>query len=160
MNSGAVSELLLAPAQALPPSPYGPPKSAAQRITRYHNAKDLPYSVRYRLHTMSVIRAEARESGPSCVDSYRLRAFRPRPHVPWPPMSASVSEGHLGTLEPLMSIDEVAVVLAISARGVYRLMGRGELIAVKVGSSTRIEPEQLRRYIAERRRPAEKETEL
>jgi excisionase family DNA binding protein len=75
-------------------------------------------------------------------------------------MSANVSDGHAGTLEPLLSVDEVAQVLAISARGVFRLMGRGDLVAVKVGSSTRVEPEELRRYIAERRRPAEKETEL
>jgi excisionase family DNA binding protein len=75
-------------------------------------------------------------------------------------MSADVSGGQAGTLEPLMSIEEVAEVLAISERGVYRLMNRGDLVAVKVGSCTRVEPEELRRYIAERRRPAEKETEL
>lgn len=77
-----------------------------------------------------------------------------------PSMSANVSAGHPGTLEPLMSIDEVAEVLAISARGVYRLMGRGDLVAVKVGGCTRVEPEELRRYIAGRRRSPEKETDL
>jgi excisionase family DNA binding protein len=75
-------------------------------------------------------------------------------------MSLNVSEGQPGTLEPLMSIDHVAEVLAISARGVYRLMNRGELLAIKVGGCTRVEPEELRRYIAERRRPAEKEINL
>jgi excisionase family DNA binding protein len=59
-----------------------------------------------------------------------------------------------------MSIDEVAEVLAISPRGVYRLIGRGDLVAVKVGSCTRIEPQELRAYIAERRRPAEKEAAI
>jgi excisionase family DNA binding protein len=75
-------------------------------------------------------------------------------------MSANVSDGHVGTIEPLMSIDEVAEVLSISARGVYRLMGRGDLVAVKIGGCTRVEPEELRRYIAERRRPPEKEIGL
>jgi excisionase family DNA binding protein len=75
-------------------------------------------------------------------------------------MSAHVSEGQLWTLEPLMSIDEVAEVLAISARGVYRLMNRGDLVTVKVGNCTRVEPEELRRYIAGRRRPADKEIDL
>ena len=59
-----------------------------------------------------------------------------------------------------MSIDDVAEVLSISARGVYRLMHRGELVAIKVGGCTRVEPEELRRYIAERRRPADKEIDL
>ncbi|MGO9790989.1 MAG: helix-turn-helix domain-containing protein [Solirubrobacteraceae bacterium] len=59
-----------------------------------------------------------------------------------------------------MSIDEVAAMLAISARGVYRLMSRGDLVAVKVGSRTRVEPRELRRYIAEQRRAADKETDL
>lgn len=72
-------------------------------------------------------------------------------------MSANVSVGQTGTLEPLMSIDDVAEVLAISARGVYRLMNRGELVPIKVGGCTRVEPEELRRYIAERRRSVDKE---
>lgn len=57
-------------------------------------------------------------------------------------------------LEPLLSIEEVSEVLRISERGVYRLLERSELTAVKVGACTRIEPAEVRRYIAEQRRQA------
>jgi excisionase family DNA binding protein len=92
-------------------------------------------------------------------DRRGARSVRIAPYRGYP-MPGTASEGQLETLEPLMSVEDVADVLAISARGVYRLMGRGDLVAVKIGSCTRIEPEELRRYIAERRRPAEKETDL
>jgi excisionase family DNA binding protein len=60
------------------------------------------------------------------------------------------------TLEPLLSIEEAAGLLAISPRGVYRLIRRSDLVTVKVGNCTRIEPQELRRFIAERRkRPIE-----
>lgn len=55
-------------------------------------------------------------------------------------------------LEPLMSIDEVARHLRISPRGVYRLLGRGDLGALKVGGRTLIEPHEMRRFIAGQRR--------
>lgn len=54
-------------------------------------------------------------------------------------------------LESLMCIDEVARVLRISERGVYRLMRRGELPCLKVGGRTLLEPEEVRRFIAKRR---------
>ncbi len=56
-----------------------------------------------------------------------------------------------------MSIEDVAEFLRISPRGVYRLIGRGELVPVKIGGCTRIEPQQLKTYIAERRQLNEKE---
>jgi excisionase family DNA binding protein len=60
------------------------------------------------------------------------------------------------TLEPLLSIDEAAGLLGISPRGLYRLLGRSDLVAVKVGNCTRIEPRELRRFIEARRiRPTE-----
>jgi excisionase family DNA binding protein len=62
------------------------------------------------------------------------------------------SPGLAETLEPLLSIDEAAGLLAISPRGLYRLISRSDLVAVKVGNCTRIEPQELRRFIAERRR--------
>lgn len=63
-------------------------------------------------------------------------------------------------LEPLMSVEEVANCLRISERGVYRLLGRGEIATIKVGGRTRIEPAELRRFIADQRRePAVAETE-
>jgi excisionase family DNA binding protein len=55
-------------------------------------------------------------------------------------------------LEPLMSIDEVAGVLRISERGVYRLISRSELVALKVGQRTLIEPAELRAFIASQRK--------
>jgi excisionase family DNA binding protein len=64
-----------------------------------------------------------------------------------------------GTLEPLLSIDEAAGVLAISPRGLYRLIRRSDLVSVKVGNCTRIEPQELRRFIAERRKRPTEETD-
>lgn len=57
-------------------------------------------------------------------------------------------------LEPLLSIDEVGAVLRISERSVYRLLRSGELPCLKVGQRTLVEPDQLRQFIATRRRLA------
>jgi excisionase family DNA binding protein len=54
-------------------------------------------------------------------------------------------------LEPLMSIDDVGGVLRISERGVYRLISRGELVALKVGNRTLVEPAEVRAFIANQR---------
>ncbi len=71
-------------------------------------------------------------------------------------MPEADSAGLVETLEPLLSIEEAAGLLAISPRGLYRLIRRSDLVAVKVGNCTRIEPQELRRFIAERRkRPTE-----
>lgn len=51
-----------------------------------------------------------------------------------------------------MSIEEVAGVLRISERGVYRLLRRGDLACLKVGHRTLVEPHELRQFIATRRR--------
>jgi excisionase family DNA binding protein len=68
--------------------------------------------------------------------------------------------GRIATVEPLMSVDDVAEVLGISVRGVFRLLRRGDLVAVKVGNRTRVEPDELRTYIANQRRAADsKESE-
>jgi excisionase family DNA binding protein len=50
-----------------------------------------------------------------------------------------------------MSINEVAQVLRISERGVYRLIGRGELVPLKVGGRTLLEPGEIRGFIAAQR---------
>lgn len=68
-----------------------------------------------------------------------------------------VITGRAQTLEPLLSIEEAAAVLAISQRGVYRLIEREHLLALKVGGCTRIEQEELRRFIAEHRKRPLKE---
>ena len=77
-------------------------------------------------------------------------------------MTGAATGGPVGTpagrdvvLEPLLAIDEVAEILGISERGVFRLLSRGELVAVKVGTRTRIEPDEVRTYIANRRRVAD-----
>ena len=57
-------------------------------------------------------------------------------------------------LEPLLSVDEVAELLRISERGVYRLIGRQELISVKVGGRTLFEPAAVQAFIAGCRRDA------
>ena len=93
-----------------------------------------------------------------------VRTFRDRPggsirdrHLQCQGVPEPASAGLLGTLEPLMSIEEAAGVLAISPRGVYRLIERSDLVPVKVGGCTRIEPQELRRYIAERRKSSQLE---
>jgi excisionase family DNA binding protein len=63
------------------------------------------------------------------------------------------------SVEPLMSIDEVARVLRISPRGVYRLMRRGQLESLKVGGRTLLEPDEVRRFIASQRRCRDREEE-
>jgi excisionase family DNA binding protein len=72
-------------------------------------------------------------------------------------VSELVTPRQTEALEPLMSIEEVAEMLGISQRGVYRLMSRGELPTVKIGGLTRIEPRQLKIYIAKRRQLSERE---
>jgi excisionase family DNA binding protein len=51
-----------------------------------------------------------------------------------------------------MSLEEVGRVLRISERSVYRLLRSGDLPSLKVGQRTLVEPEQLRQFIANRRR--------
>ena len=64
-----------------------------------------------------------------------------------------------GAIEPLLSIEEVAEVLRISESGVYRLIRRGEICCVKVGSRTLIEPVEIRGFIAQQRQSAEAEAQ-
>ena len=59
-------------------------------------------------------------------------------------------------LERLMSIDEVASVLHISARGVYRLISSGQLLSLKVGHRTLVEPAEVRNFIAIQRQACDK----
>ena len=57
-------------------------------------------------------------------------------------------------LEPLLCIEEVAQLLRVSERSVYRLMHRGELASLKVGHRTLVEPQEVRQFIDSQRRPA------
>lgn len=83
---------------------------------------------------------------------------RPGRALRWQTMAANDAAPVSATaLEPLMAIDDVAEVLGISERGVYRLVSRGELISVKVGARTLFDPADIRQFIAEQRRPTVKE---
>lgn len=54
-------------------------------------------------------------------------------------------------MEPLLSIADARRVLGISEAGIYRLIGRGEIGLIEVGGRRLVEPEELRRFVAERR---------
>lgn len=64
---------------------------------------------------------------------------------------ADISRQPSHGIEPLLSLDEVADLLRISESGVYRLVRSGELPRVKVGNRTLFEPDEIRRFIAQRR---------
>jgi excisionase family DNA binding protein len=49
-----------------------------------------------------------------------------------------------------LTVSEVAGALRVSNMTVYRLIGSGELAAVRVGKSYRLPEEELDRYLAER----------
>jgi excisionase family DNA binding protein len=51
------------------------------------------------------------------------------------------------SLEPLLSVAEVAELLGVSGRQVYNLLARGELPAVRVGARIRFRPEDSRRQL-------------
>ncbi len=57
-------------------------------------------------------------------------------------------------LEPLLSIEQVSEFLGISQSGIFRLLRSEELACVKVGGRTLIEPAEVRKFIAARRRAA------
>lgn len=46
------------------------------------------------------------------------------------------------------TVDEAAAMLRVSSWSVYRMIERGELKAVKVGSLTRIPTDNLRKFLA------------
>lgn len=55
-------------------------------------------------------------------------------------------------IEPLLSTDEARQVLGVSRPTFSRMLKRGDLPVVKVGRRTLIDPDDLRRYIAARKR--------
>jgi excisionase family DNA binding protein len=57
-------------------------------------------------------------------------------------------------LEPLLVIADVARLLSVTTRTVYRLRAKGDLHAIRVGCRLRFEPDEIRSYIIrQRRRP-------
>src|SRR4051812_4236720 len=79
------------------------------------------------------------------------RRSRPAAAVAWQRMTGVDASGR-PALEPLLCIEEVAQLLRISERGVYRLMHRGELASLKVGHRTLVEPQEVRQFIDGQRR--------
>jgi len=53
-------------------------------------------------------------------------------------------------MERLMRKDEVAETLSVSVRTIERLIERGELPAVVVGSRLRVRPESVERFVQEK----------
>jgi excisionase family DNA binding protein len=49
--------------------------------------------------------------------------------------------------ESLLRLDDVAAELSVSLRTVRRLVTRGDLPVVRVGSAVRVRPSDLRRYV-------------
>lgn len=49
-----------------------------------------------------------------------------------------------------MTVAEVARLMRVSTMTVYRLIKSGELAAVKIGRSYRLQPEDVDRYLADR----------
>jgi excisionase family DNA binding protein len=55
--------------------------------------------------------------------------------------------------EPLLTTVETARRLGIARQTLYGLMSSGQISAVRIGGAWRIEPAELRRFIAESRTP-------
>ena len=50
-------------------------------------------------------------------------------------------------LEPLLTVREVCELLAISKQTLYRLLGRGDLVAIRVSQSPRFRPSEITAYL-------------
>jgi excisionase family DNA binding protein len=55
-------------------------------------------------------------------------------------------------IEPLMTVNESAQVLSVSRNTAWRFIRSGELIVVEVGGRTLVHPNDLREFVASRRR--------
>jgi excisionase family DNA binding protein len=60
-------------------------------------------------------------------------------------------EARRSELEPLLTIRDVAVLLSVTTRTVYRLLAAGEITASRVGDRLRFERREIRRYLSENR---------
>jgi excisionase family DNA binding protein len=49
-----------------------------------------------------------------------------------------------------MTVEEVAAVLRVTARAVYKWIASGEIVAIRIGKRyTRVAPEELQRFLAD-----------
>ena len=65
------------------------------------------------------------------------------------PSKERVAAGRASRLEPLVTVDELAAILNVSARTIRRLIASGEIPAVWIGRSVRLRLRDIRRIIAE-----------
>ena len=56
-----------------------------------------------------------------------------------------------GTLRSLYSVDDVASLLSVSRKTVYRLTQRGELVPSRVGERLRFRPNEIDEYLERNR---------
>lgn len=63
----------------------------------------------------------------------------------------SLDEQQPGPLAPLLTPEVVGQHLSVSTATVYRLIARGELLALQVGRQYRVEPDALEAYKEQRR---------
>jgi excisionase family DNA binding protein len=54
-------------------------------------------------------------------------------------------------LEPLLTVREVCDALAISRQTLYRLLERGDLVAIRVSESPRFRPSEIQNYLDQRK---------
>ncbi|NJK82002.1 MAG: helix-turn-helix domain-containing protein [Chloroflexaceae bacterium] len=54
-------------------------------------------------------------------------------------------------MEQLLSLQEVAKLLAVSERTIFNLLERKELVGIKVGNRWRFEPHEVERYLHQQR---------
>lgn len=61
------------------------------------------------------------------------------------------TQEHSRELEALVSLNEAADLLGLHLQSVLRAIRGGDLVPVRIGRRTLLEPAELRRFIAERR---------
>ena len=54
--------------------------------------------------------------------------------------------------EPLLNVDDIALLLKVSKKHVYREIANGRLACFKLGRRVRVAPEDVARYLSARRR--------
>jgi len=69
-------------------------------------------------------------------------------------VAAPTEYGETRTLEPLLTIADVARFLGVSRATVYSLMRSGELVPIRVGERSRFQPIDVRTYLERHREAA------
>jgi excisionase family DNA binding protein len=82
-------------------------------------------------------------------DPALLRPTRRRAQNRKPPTARA--SGGVGRNEPFYTVGELAARLALSERTVRDMLNRGEIPCYRIGPQRRIDPEDLRRWLEQRR---------